>query len=83
MATSVTTWERDFFLWGSRQTGKSTLLRATYPDALWIALLKASIVATCRTLQLLRPELAVSEPVRQEVITVNVSPQRVSANRCK
>ena len=30
-----------FFLWGPRQTGKSTLLRATYPDALWIDLLKA------------------------------------------
>ena len=25
-----------FFLWGPRQTGKTTLLKATYPDALWI-----------------------------------------------
>ncbi len=30
-----------FFLWGPRQTGKSTLLRAAYPEALWIDLLKA------------------------------------------
>lgn len=30
-----------FFLWGPRQTGKSTLLRAAYPDAFWIDLLKA------------------------------------------
>lgn len=30
-----------FFLWGPRQTGKSTLLRKTYPDARWIDLLKA------------------------------------------
>lgn len=30
-----------FFLWGPRQTGKSTLLRATYPEALWIDLLKS------------------------------------------
>ena len=30
-----------FFLWGPRQTGKTTLLRARYPDALWIDLLKA------------------------------------------
>jgi predicted AAA+ superfamily ATPase len=30
-----------FFLWGPRQTGKSTLLRAAYPDAVWIDLLKA------------------------------------------
>jgi uncharacterized protein len=30
-----------FFLWGPRQTGKSTLLRASYPDAYWVDLLKA------------------------------------------
>jgi predicted AAA+ superfamily ATPase len=30
-----------FFLWGPRQTGKSTLLRRSYPDAVWIDLLKA------------------------------------------
>ncbi len=30
-----------FFLWGPRQTGKSTALRAAYPDAIWIDLLKA------------------------------------------
>jgi predicted AAA+ superfamily ATPase len=30
-----------FFLWGARQTGKSTLLRRCYPDAIWIDLLKA------------------------------------------
>ena len=32
---------KTFFLWGPRQTGKTTLLQATYPDALWIDLLKA------------------------------------------
>ena len=30
-----------FFLWGPRQTGKSTLLRRTYPAARWIDLLKS------------------------------------------
>ena len=30
-----------FFLWGPRQTGKTTLLHQTYADALWIDLLKA------------------------------------------
>lgn len=30
-----------FFLWGPRQTGKTTLLRQRYPGALWIDLLKA------------------------------------------
>lgn len=30
-----------FFLWGPRQTGKSTLLHTVYPDAVWIDLLQA------------------------------------------
>ena len=30
-----------FFLWGPRQTGKTTLLKNTYPDARWVDLLKA------------------------------------------
>ncbi len=32
---------RSFFLWGPRQVGKSTLLRKTYPDAIWVDLLKS------------------------------------------
>jgi predicted AAA+ superfamily ATPase len=32
-----------FFLWGPRQTGKSTLLRALYPDAFWIDLLQTDV----------------------------------------
>lgn len=30
-----------FFLWGQRQSGKSTLLHSVYPDSLWIDLLKS------------------------------------------
>jgi uncharacterized protein len=33
--------EETFFLWGPRQTGKSTLLHTLYPEALWIDLLKS------------------------------------------
>ena len=58
-----------FFLWGPRQTGKTTLLHAAYPDALWIDLLKADEFR--RYLQrpeLLREELAVKPTVRQIVI---------------
>ena len=33
--------ERSFFLLGPRQTGKSTLLRASFPDALFLDLLDA------------------------------------------
>ena len=29
------------YLWGPRQTGKTTLLQATYPAAVWIDLLKS------------------------------------------
>jgi uncharacterized protein len=31
---------KSFFLWGPRQTGKSSLLRSTYPRATWFDLLK-------------------------------------------
>ena len=58
-----------FFLWGPRQTGKTTLLRATYPDALWIDLLKADEFRRyLQNPELLREELAVRESVRQVVI---------------
>ena len=33
--------EETFFLWGPRQTGKSTLLRQRYPRSRWLDLLKA------------------------------------------
>ncbi len=32
-----------FFLWGPRQSGKSMLLRTTYPDAIWYDLLKTDL----------------------------------------
>jgi predicted AAA+ superfamily ATPase len=50
-----------FFLWGPRQTGKTTLLRATYPDAVWIDLLRADEYR--RYLE--RPELLRAELDRQ------------------
>lgn len=34
---------RSFFLWGPRQTGKSSLLRATYPSAIWVDLLESPV----------------------------------------
>jgi predicted AAA+ superfamily ATPase len=58
-----------FFLWGPRQTGKTTLLKATYPDAVWIDLLKAEEYRRyLQNPELLRAELAVDESVRQVVI---------------
>ena len=58
-----------FFLWGPRQTGKTTLLHATYPDAFWIDLLKAEEFRRyLHNPELLRGELAARESVRQVVI---------------
>ena len=36
--------EESFFLWGPRQTGKTSLLREAYPDAVWIDLLRTDDV---------------------------------------
>ncbi len=57
--------QETFFLWGPRQTGKSTLLRATYPDAFWIDLLKADEYRR----YLDRPEL-----LREELATFSHPP---------
>lgn len=38
-----------FFLLGSRQSGKSTLLRSEYPDARWIDLLNSEQFIKCQT----------------------------------
>ena len=35
--------QESFFLWGPRQTGKSSLLRATYPGAAWYDLLETNL----------------------------------------
>lgn len=58
-----------FFLWGPRQTGKSTLLHVAYPAAVWIDLLRADEYR--RYLQrpeLLRAELGSAKERRQVVI---------------
>jgi predicted AAA+ superfamily ATPase len=58
-----------FFLWGPRQTGKTTLLRATYPDALWIDLLKADEFRRhIQNPESLREGLEARSSIRQVVI---------------
>ncbi len=68
-----------FFLWGPRQTGKTTLLRRAYPDAWWIDLLKSEEYR--RYLQqpeLLRQELADEDPgLRRQIVIDEV--QKVPA----
>lgn len=57
-----------FFLWGPRQTGKTTLLRRAYPDAFWIDLLRAEEYRRyLQNPERLREELAAGG-VRQVVI---------------
>ena len=60
-----------FFLWGPRQTGKSTLLRRAYPEGRWIDLLKADEYRRyAGRPELLRQEIEAegAEPARQIVI---------------
>ena len=58
-----------FFLWGPRQTGKTTLLRATYPNALWVDLLKADEFRRyLQNPESLRETLAARDAIRQVVI---------------
>lgn len=58
-----------FFLWGPRQSGKTTLLRGAYPEAFWIDLLKAEEYRRyLQNPERLREELAEREDVRQVVI---------------
>lgn len=58
-----------FFLWGPRQTGKSTLLRSAYPDALWVDLLRAEELRRLLDApERLREEIAASGRVAQVVI---------------
>jgi predicted AAA+ superfamily ATPase len=58
-----------FFLWGPRQTGKTTLLRQAYPDAMWVDLLKADEYRRyLEHPERLREELGSGPPPRQLVI---------------
>ena len=58
-----------FFLWGPRQTGKTTLLRETYPQAFWIDLLKSEEYRRyLQNPEYLREEMSAANSVRQVVI---------------
>jgi len=58
-----------FFLWGPRQCGKTTLLRQSYPDALWIDLLRSEEYRRyLQNPELLREEIAAAGSGRFMVI---------------
>ncbi len=61
--------EDSLFLWGARQTGKSTLLKILFPDARWYDLLKSEeFERLFRNPELLREELQDADPCRLVII---------------
>lgn len=61
--------EKSFFLWGPRQTGKTTLLKRLYPDAMWINLLKTDeLLRYLQRPALLREEVTALPPGKLIVI---------------
>jgi predicted AAA+ superfamily ATPase len=57
------------FLWGARQTGKSTLLKAMFPQALWFDLLLADVYERLlRNPTLLRETVLANPKIRTAVI---------------
>ena len=63
--------QETFFLWGPRQTGKSTLLKRRYPEARWLDLLNTELFRRyTANPELLRQEIEAegSPPDRQVVI---------------
>ncbi len=55
--------EETFFLWGPRQTGKTSLLKQAFPDAMYIDLLRSdTFVAYSRSPALLRERVEFQKP---------------------
>ncbi len=68
-----------FFLWGPRQTGKTTLLRRTYPQARWLDLLKTDEYRRYATRpELLRQELEAEPPGPGQQVVIDEA-QKVPA----
>lgn len=56
------------FLWGARQTGKSTLLKAKFPDALWFDLLLSDVYQRMVSNPTLLRETVLGNPEKTTVI---------------
>jgi predicted AAA+ superfamily ATPase len=72
--------KESFFLWGPRQSGKSTLLGATYPDAVWYDLLKTDLyVRLLERPSLLREELLYAQGEKKAGFAVIDEVQKIPA----
>ena len=64
--------EESFFLWGPRQTGKTTLLRERYPGCRWIDLLKSDeYIHYSRNPERLRMEIEAEGPNPERQIIID------------
>lgn len=72
--------QESFFLWGPRQTGKSSLLRATYPRATWFDLLKTDeLIRYTRSPASFREELLARDDAAKNAPIVVDEVQKVPA----
>lgn len=60
--------DESLFLWGARQTGKSTLLKALYPDALWFDLLLSDVYQRLVNNPTLIRETVLANPEKSTII---------------
>ncbi len=61
--------KESLFLWGARQTGKSTLLKVLFPDSIWFDLLLSDVFERLhKSPSQLREIVLASEPVKEVVI---------------
>ena len=56
------------FLWGARQTGKSTLLKETFADSLWFDLLKSDVFERLRRNPVQLREIALADEQKKTVV---------------
>lgn len=72
--------KESFFLWGPRQSGKSMLLEATYPDAVWYDLLKTDLyIRLLERPSLLREELLYAQSEKKASFAVIDEVQKIPA----
>jgi len=72
--------KRAFFLWGPRQSGKSMLLKAGYPDAIWYDLLKTDLyIRLLEKPSLLREELLFIKNKAKSLFVVIDEVQKIPA----